>query len=188
MQDKPLTGKKVAIMVANGFDEIEFVEPQKKLIEAGATVKVISRASGLVNGWYGGSWGHFFPVDGDLADTLAVDYDGLVVPGGSRSVDKLAEDPHAKRILKAFMRAAMPVALLGEASGLLVAIEHAKARTLTGAAETRAALEAAGASWEDGPAVVEGNLATASAEGVSETVATFIGLVAAYESDVTQAA
>ena len=90
MADKPLAGRVIAIMLANGFDEIEFTEPQKKLIEAGATTKVVSRANGLVNGWYEGSWGHFFPVDVDLAETLAVDFDGLVVPGGIRSVEKLA--------------------------------------------------------------------------------------------------
>ena len=50
MVDKPLAGRVIAIMLANGFDEIEFTEPQKKLIEAGATTKVVSRANGLVNG------------------------------------------------------------------------------------------------------------------------------------------
>ena len=63
MPNKPLTGKNIAIMIANGFDEVEFVEPQKQLLATGATVKAVSRANGLVNGWYDGSWGHFFPVD-----------------------------------------------------------------------------------------------------------------------------
>src|SRR3546814_5883866 len=115
-------------MLANGFDEIEFTEQQKKLIEAGATTKVVSRANGLVNGWYEGSWGHFFPVDVDLAETLAVDFDGLVVPGGMRSVEKLAEEAHSKRVLKAFMRASMPVAVIGDAGKLPVATETAQRR------------------------------------------------------------
>ena len=85
MTDRPLNGKHVAIMVANGFEETEFTEPQKRLLQAGATVKVVSRANGLVNGWYENTWGHFFPVDGDLAETLAIDFDGLIVPGGMRS-------------------------------------------------------------------------------------------------------
>ena len=109
MTDRPLNGKHVAIMVANGFEETEFTEPQKRLLQAGATVKVVSRANGLVNGWYENTWGHFFPVDGDLAETLAIDFDGLIVPGGMRSMEKLVEDAHAKRILAAFMRAETPV-------------------------------------------------------------------------------
>lgn len=189
MQDKPLTGKNIAIMVANGFDEIEFVEPQKQLIAAGATVKAVSRATGLVNGWYDGSWGHFFPVDADLADTLAIDYDGLVVPGGVRGVEKLAEDPHGQRIVKAFMRAGMPVALIGDAVSLLVTVEDAKGRTVTSSADTREALEGAGASWEDTASVVEGNLVTASgSDGVAELVQSFADLLVAYESEVTEAA
>lgn len=189
MQDKPLTGKNIAIMVANGFDEVEFVEPQKQLLAAGATVKAVSRATGLVNGWYDGSWGHFFPVDADLADTLAVDYAGLVVPGGVRGVEKLAEDPHAQRVLKAFMRAGMPVALIGDATSLMITIEDAKGRTVTSSADTREALEAAGASWEDVASVTEGNLVTASGtEGIAELIQSFTALVNAFESDVTEAA
>ena len=127
MQDKPLTGKNIAIMVANGFDEVEFVEPQKQLLAAGATVKAVSRATGLVNGWDDGSWGHFFPVD--------------------------------------------------------------KGRTVTSSADTREALEAAGASWEEVASVTEGNLVTASGvEGIAEMIQSFSALINAFENNVTEAA
>ena len=109
MNEKLLDGRTVAILVSNGFDEVEFTDPQKRLIELGATVKVVSRVKNLVNGWYEGNWGHFFPVNADVSDTLAIDFDGLIIPGGIRSVDKLFNDPHAKRILKAFLKADMPV-------------------------------------------------------------------------------
>ncbi|MBM86213.1 MAG: peptidase C56 [Rhodospirillaceae bacterium] len=189
MTDKPLNGRKVALMVANGFDEIEFTEPQKRLIEAGATVKVVSRANGLVNGWYDGGWGHFFPVDVDLADTLAVDYDGLVVPGGSRSIDKMADDPHAKRVLKAFLRANMPTAVIGEGARLMIASEDAAGHVLTGAADIQATMEAAGAEWRNEPVVESGNLVSGSgAEAIQEQMDKFISLVACYESEVNEAA
>ena len=104
MNEKLLDGRTVAILVSNGFDEIEFTDPQKRLSELGATVKVVSRVKNLVNGWYEGNWGHFFPVHADVSDTLAIDFDGLIIPGGIRSVDKLFNDPHGKRILKAFLK------------------------------------------------------------------------------------
>lgn len=190
MADKPLAGRVIAVMLANGFDEIEFTEPQKKLIEAGATTKVVSRANGLVNGWYEGSWGHFFPVDVDLAETLAVDFDGLVVPGGIRSVEKMAEDAHSKRVLKAFLRASMPVAVIGDAGKLLAITETAKGRTVTASEDVRAEIEAAGASWEATPVVVDGSLVTANGvEGVREAMDRFIEVVAAYQrEDNAQAA
>ena len=89
MNEKPLAGRTIAILVANGFDEVQFTGPQKHLIELGAAVKVVSRVKSLVNGWYEGNWGHFFPVNVDASETLAIDFDGLVIPGGIRSVDKL---------------------------------------------------------------------------------------------------
>ena len=189
MSEKPLAGKTVALMVANGFDEIEFTEPQKKLIEAGAKVKVVSRANGLVNGWYDGSWGHFFPIDADLADTLAIDYAGLFVPGGLRSIEEMRNDPHVQRVLKAFVRAGMPVALCGDAVRLLATVDMARGRTVTGAPEAEEELTQAGASWEAGPVVVEGQLVSASGnDGLAELISHFAGFVESFEVEVNQAA
>ena len=184
MDDKPLAGKTVALMVANGFDEIEFTGAQKRLIKLGATVTVVSRANGLVNGWYDGNWGHFFPVDVDIVDTLAIDYDGLVIPGGQRSVEKMAEDPHAVRVLKAFMRASMPVALTGDAVGLLVVAESAAARSVTGAPSLREIMTTAGATWQDEPVVTDTGLVTAQGtDVVGEALDAFAGLVARYRRE-----
>ena len=47
MIDKPLAGRTIAVLLANGFEEEEFTEPQKRLIEAGATTKIVSRANGF---------------------------------------------------------------------------------------------------------------------------------------------
>ena len=188
MNDKPLNGRTIALMVANGFDEIEFTAPQKRLIEAGAKVTVVSRANGLVNGWYDGSWGHFFPVDADLADTLAVDYDGLIVPGGIRSIEKMSEDPHAKRILKAFLRSDMPTALIGDGAKLMVASEDASGRSVSGSGEVKDALIEAGADWQDEGVVLSGNLVSSSGAMIHEAMEKFAELVAKYEGEVIEAA
>ncbi len=189
MQDKPLTGRTIALMVANGFDEVEFTASQRRLIELGAAVKVVSRANGLVNGWYDGGWGHFFPIDADLAETLAVDYDGLIVPGGRRSVDKMAEDPHAKRVLKAFLRADMPVAALGDGVLLTVASEDAAGRAVSGPADCRDAMVAAGAEWGSESVRAAENLVTCDgAETVARAMDLFAGIVARYRREDTLAA
>src|SRR3546814_17066266 len=86
-----------------------------------------------------------------------------------RSVEKLAEDAHSKRVLKAFMRASMPVAVIGDAGKLLVDTESAKGRTVTSSEDTRADLEAGAASWEATPVVVAGSVVTANGgQGASE--------------------
>lgn len=189
MTTKPLAGKKIAIMVANGFDEIEFTEPQKQLIEAGANVKTVSRANGLVNGWYEGAWGHFYPVDGDLAETLAIDFDGLVIPGGTRNVEKLASDPHGVRILNAFLRADMPICLIGDATSMLATVGAAEGRAVTGSASAKDAVVEAGGTWDEASFLIENNLATAAgSEGLNEMLQGFMEMVAAYQGEVNEAA
>lgn len=189
MSDRPLDGKLVVILVANGFDETEFTEPQRRMIQAGATVKVASRANGLVNGWYENSWGHFFPVDADLAETLAIDYDGLIVPGGSRGIEKLFEDAHARRIVAAFMREDMPVLLLSDATRMLLATETAAGRMVTSSADVRADLEAASSVWQEQTAVLDNRLVTGSGgEHTVEAYDLFKELVAQFEREITEAA
>lgn len=184
MSDTPLAGKVIALMVANGFDEIDFTGAQKRLIKLGATIRVVSRANGLVHGWYDDSWGHFFPVDVDLVDTLAIDYDGLMIPGGQRSVEKMAEDPHSLRVLKAFMRASMPVALIGDAVGLLVLAESADGRTVTGTASLQEIMTTSGATWQDEPVVTDAALVTgAGSESAGAAIDAFAELVAAYRRE-----
>jgi protease I len=77
--DQPLAGKTIAILVANGFEEIEMTEPQRALLKAGATVRLISPEQGLVNGWHGAAWGHYFPVDRGIAEVLGADFDREVM-------------------------------------------------------------------------------------------------------------
>ena len=188
MNDKPLDGKTIVLMVSNGFDEIEFTDLQKRLIDLGAAVRVVSRVKSLVNGWYDGGWGHFFPVDADLADTLAVDYDGLIVPGGIRSIEKMSEDPHAKRILKAFLRADMPTALIGDGAKLMIASEDASGRSVSGSEEVKDALIEAGADWQDEVVVLSGNLVSSSGALIHQAMEKFAELVAKYEGEVIEAA
>ena len=189
MNDKPLNGKTIALMVSNGFDEVEFTEPQKRLIDLGAKVKVVSRVKSLVNGWYEGGWGHFFPVDVDVSETLAVDYDGLIVPGGIRSVDKMFDDPHAKRILKAFLRSNMPVLLIGDGVKLLIASDYIVGKSLTSSPGVKENLVSAQANWKMESLVIDKNLITGFGSATLEKlVIEFSRIVARYEPEAIQAA
>ncbi len=122
-----LTGKaKVAVLVANGFDEKNFIKGQKFLMEIGASIKVISMNQGLVNGWNveENGWGHNYAVDTQLNSALGADYDALVIPGGSRSLEKLKMTAHTRRFIGSFMSARKPVAAMDDALNIM---EHAQA-------------------------------------------------------------
>jgi protease I len=126
-----LSGKTIAILVANGFEETTFVGIQRAMMEAEAKFKIVSREAGLTNAWRGTGWGMSYPADARLSTVLAIDYDGLIIPAGKRHIDTLKNEAHAKRVLRAFLREDMPVMLQGEATAMLRLIDgmgdHAKA-------------------------------------------------------------
>ena len=123
MAQQSLSAKKMAIMVSAGFDEAQFINLQKSMMSQNGWLKVISNKPGLVNGTANGMLGMAYPVDAVLSETLAIDYDGLIVPGGAAHVEKLKSEPHALRILRAFLREDMPVLFIDDAIDMLGEIE-----------------------------------------------------------------
>ena len=126
-------------MVASGFDEAGFIAIQRAMLDAGGKLKIISREAGLANAWNGTGWGMSSPTDSTLSTTLAIDFDGLIIPAGKRHIETLQNEAHAKRVLGAFLRENMPVLLLGEASELLLLIEGASDRSRFTTSDTDAA-------------------------------------------------
>ena len=125
MTKTTLSGQKIAIMVATGFEEKNFVEIQKMLIGQNAQLKVISASTGLVQGRTGTQLGMSYPVDSQLSETLAIDYDALIIPSGEMHLETLAEELHAARIIKAFLRENMPILVQGDALNLISEIDTA---------------------------------------------------------------
>jgi protease I len=159
--DQPLAGKVVAILVANGFEELEMTEPQRALLKAGATLKIVSPEQGLVNGWHGQAWGHYFPVDCSVNDVLAADFDMLLVPGGERSTAKLKQSAHCRRIVGNFMDADKPIAAVDHAVELLAAFEKLRDRKVTASLSLQEGVEQAGGQWTGEPVTVDNHLVTA---------------------------
>ena len=159
--DQSLAGKTIAILVANGFEELEMTEPQRALLKTGATLRTISPEQGLVNGWHGKAWGHYFPVDKQVGEVLGADFDMLILPGGERSVAKLQQNAHTRRIVGHFLDAGKPVAAIGQGVQLLAIPGKLKGRTLTAPEAFRAELEAAGAKLSEETLVVDNVTVTA---------------------------
>ena len=133
-----LTGKaKVAVLVANGFDEENFLAAQKVLIEMEACVKLVSMNPGLVNGWNeaGQGWGHNYAVDTQLNSALGADYDALVIPGGTRSLDKLKMTAHTRRFISSFMVSQKPVAVMGDALDVMMHVQAVEGRNVANMGE-----------------------------------------------------
>ena len=119
MNDIASTEKKIAMMTANGFNESEFIALQKAIMVQQAQARIITCHNGLVYSDPKTGNGISYAADSQLSETLAIDYDCLIVVGGPKHIDILTEDPHAIRLMRAFLRESMPILLVSEASKLL---------------------------------------------------------------------
>jgi len=115
MSSTSFSGRKIAMMVAHGFDETCFIGVQKMLMGQNAIMKVVSPNVGLVNGISDGQITMNYPVDSSFSETLAVDFDALIIPAGDTHISTLMDELHAARIIRAFMREDMPVLVVGNA-------------------------------------------------------------------------
>jgi protease I len=160
-----LSGKKIAILATDGFEQSELIEPQRALENAGATVHVIAPTGGSIRGWDETDWGDEVEVDLELGAALPEDHDGLVLPGGQINPDKLRLEPKAVAFVRAFFEAGKPVGAICHGPWLLVEAAVARGRTLTSYASIKTDLKNAGANWVDREVVVDQGLVTSRNPG-----------------------
>jgi protease I len=115
-----LKGKRIAILVTDGFEQVEMTKPRKALDEAGAKTELVSPAKGEVQGWNHDEKADKFPVDKDLDSANPTDYDALLLPGGVQNPDRLRMLPKAVEFAKSFFRDHKPVAAICHGPWLLV--------------------------------------------------------------------
>lgn len=157
---KILTGKKVAILIADGFEQVEMIEPKKALEEAGATTQIVSPADGEVQGWNHDEKGEAFPVEMPLARARSDDYDALLLPGGVRSPDQLRTMTRAIEFVDGFFAAGKPVAAICHASWTLIEADVVRGKAITSWPSLKTDLTNAGADWVDRDVVVDQGLVT----------------------------
>jgi protease I len=159
-QHQSLSGKRVAILVAEGFEQVEMTEPRLALQAAGARVDIVSPEKGTVLGFNHLDKADSFKVDIPLDQADAGDYDALMLPGGVANPDKLRTLPKAVAFVRAFFEAGKPVAAICHAPWSLIEADVVRGRTLTSWPSLKTDLENAGAEWVDREVVVDGQLVT----------------------------
>lgn len=155
-----LDGKRVAILVTDGFEQVELTEPRRALEEAGAETSVVSPKDGRVKGWDHTDWGDELSVDLPVARARADDFDALLLPGGVMNPDHLRQDEDAVRFVRSFFEAGKPVASICHGPWLLVEADVVRGRTVTSWPSLRTDLRNAGAEWVDREVVVDQGLVT----------------------------
>lgn len=157
---KTLAGKTIAVLAADGVEQIELQEPVKALRAEGATVEVISLEPGWIQGFDHLTPDEMIAVDRTLKTTDASLYDGLVLPGGVANPDRLRTEEAALKFVRAFFDAGKPVAAICHAPWILIEAGVAEGRTLTAYKSIRTDLRNAGAEVVDKEVVVDDGLIT----------------------------
>jgi len=155
-----LQNKKVAILVADGFEQVELTEPKEALEAEGAVTTIISPATGKVQAWKHDEKGDAFKVDVKLADANSSEYDALLLPGGVKNPDKLRMLPEAVQFAKDFINSGKPVAAICHGPWLLVEADVVEGRQMTSWPSLKTDLTNAGADWVDREVVVDSGLVT----------------------------
>ncbi len=155
-----LKGKKVAILVAEGFEQVELTEPKKALDEAGAETRIVSPERGEVQGWNHFDKGDRFTVDVPLARASARDFDALLLPGGVANPDQLRINSAAVAFVREFFEAGKPVAAICHALWTLIDAGVVRGRKVTSWPSLKMDLQNAGAKWTDEEVVTDNGLVT----------------------------
>ncbi len=155
-----LQGKKVAILVAKGFEEVELTEPKKALEAAGAKTFVVSPEKNEVRGWAMTDWGESIPVDVPLDKADASDFDALMLPGGVMNPDHLRMNEKAVEFVKEFFIEAKPVGAICHAPWTLIEAGVVEGRMMTSYFSVKTDLKNAGANWVDREVVIDNGLVT----------------------------
>jgi protease I len=157
---KELEGKRVAILVAKGFEEVELTEPKKALEAAGAKTFVVSPEVKEVRGWAMTHWGNSISVDLPLDKADASNFDALMLPGGVMNPDHLRMNEKAVEFIKEFFIEAKPVGAICHAPWTLIEAGVVEGRMMTSYPSVKTDLKNAGANWVDREVVIDNGLVT----------------------------
>lgn len=155
-----LSGKTVAILATDGFEQSELFTPRDELTKAGAAVKIVSLQGGEIQGFDHLNPGRKVKVDLTLKEARVEDFDALMLPGGANNPDTLRIEDAALNFVRSFFDAGKPVGAICHAPWILINAGLVKGRKLTSYKTIRLDLKNAGADVVDQEVVVDKGLVT----------------------------
>ncbi len=156
-----LDGMKVAILAADGVEQVELEEPRKAVEAAGADTELLSLQDGEIQAMnHDIEQGDIFEVDRPVGDAVADDYDGLLLPGGVVNPDNLRQDEDAIAFVQAIFEAGKPVGVICHGPWTLVEADLVQGRTLTSFPSIRTDIRNAGGNVVDEEVVTDQGLVT----------------------------
>jgi protease I len=148
----------IAILVTNGFEQVELTGPREALDEAGAITRIVSTERGKVTGFHHDTKADQFDVELTFDEADAEDFDAVLLPGGVYNADQLRMVPQAQQFVRQIQAQGKPIAVICHGAWLLVSAGLVEGRTLTSWPTLQDDIRNAGGNWVDEQVVVDGNL------------------------------
>ena len=155
-----LESKRIAVLAAEGVEQVELVEPRNALEQAGATTELISLETGQVQAMNHTDKGDTFPVDRTVEEVDVADYDGLLLAGGALNPDNLRMNEGAVRLVREFFDRGKPIAAICHAPWVLVEADIVRNLTVTSWPSLQTDVRNAGGTWVDKDVVVDQGIVT----------------------------
>jgi protease I len=157
-----LQGKRVAILMTDGVEQVEYTGPRGFLEEQGAKVTLISPkgAGADIQAFNYLEPGEKFKAEMDVRDARPADFDALMLPGGVANPDQLRLSTESITFIREFGREDKPIAAICHGPWTLIDADLVKGKRMTSWPSLRTDLRNAGAEWTDEQSVVDGKLVT----------------------------
>ncbi|WP_261664748.1 type 1 glutamine amidotransferase domain-containing protein [Deinococcus sp. Marseille-Q6407] len=166
MTTAKLQGKKIAILAADGVEDIELVSPRQAIEEAGGTCELISLESGEIQSMDSDITPKAkYSVDKTVADAKISDYQGLLLPGGTVNPDKLRLDKNAMQFVRDAYDQGLPIAAICHGPWSLSETGIAKGLKMTSWPSLQHELKLEGANWVDEECVTDKGVVTSRNPG-----------------------
>jgi deglycase len=154
-----LSGRKVAILAADGVERVELEKPRQAVEEAGASTELLSIHDGEIAARNNDlEDAGTFPVDRLVSDASVDDYDALLLPGGTVNPDKLRMNDDAIGFVRQFFESGKPIGTICHGPWSLVEAGVVAGRRITSFPSIRTDLRNAGAQVVDEEVVTDEGL------------------------------
>lgn len=183
-----ISDARILIIATDGFEESELFDPRQTLLDQGATVTLASLETDEIQGEKGDQPGRKIKPDLTVDDVDTLEFDALLLPGGTRNPDKLRMHEQVVYTVKKFVDAGKPVGAICHGPWLLAEADVLRGRTVTSWPSIRTDLKNAGANVVDKEAVTDGNIVTSrKPDDIPAFTAAFIQLVEMAEAPLATA-
>lgn len=169
MAERKLENLRIAAIMTDGFEEIEFTSPRDELVNNGAIVHILAPAErktqNHIQAMRHMNFGEKFEIDSDIEEANPEDYDAVLLPGGVVNADKLRINESMQNFVRQINDENKPIFVICHGPWLLISAGLVRGRKMTSYRTIKDDMINAGAMWVDDHVVIDDNFISSRSPG-----------------------